>query len=116
MSDNSLIQDVCRGRWGLEIKDYISYPIHNATLFVIYESEQMEWWYESTVSVEIAMSRYEDLEYSRKEVHNETEFSSREELIDRLIAYIPNTHHAKTNEDAMHGFYRNPQTDQQIRK
>ena len=116
MGNNSLIRDVYKGRWAVEIKDYITYPIHRARLFVIYESEQMEWWYESTVSVEIAMSRYEDQEYSRKEVHSETEFSSREELINRLIAYIPNRNGAKTHEAAIYGFDRNTQTEQQLRK
>ena len=110
-TENNSIQDVCRCRWSVSLPTHTVYPIHKVELSVIYESGQMDWYYQSTVTQEAGrMGRYEDDDYFLHEEHSESEFSSREELIQRLMDFIPDC-----RRNPWHGMNRNPQADMEIR-
>ncbi len=84
------IQGAHRGAWHTDLPTVKGPLNQRALLYVEYYDDHMTWEYKSTISVEVGrMGRYEDDDYQKVEEHHETEFTSRETLIQQLVKFVP---------------------------
>ena len=85
------VPDVHRGCWFAELPEPLRVGLTHAYIFVEYINQTMHWQYYSVVYEEHGMQHYEvvDAPFERCTEHGENEFSSREQLMQCLIDFIP---------------------------
>ena len=83
------IPDVQRGCWIAELPQYSPFGRAYASVYVEYIGYTMYWNYHSVDSREVSMGHYEDDSYDYHVTHEESEFSSRDQLLQTLMDFIP---------------------------
>ena len=88
-ASGSAIPGVKKGSWKAELPAR-GPDDHRVFLTAEYAGSRIRWVYDSCISREVGpMGHWEHDPYVLTEEHGENEFSSREELMERLIAFVP---------------------------
>ena len=82
--------DVHRGCWKADLLPISPVGGENAYVYVEYIGHRMYWYYFDEYSVEVGpMGHYEDYPFEYQARHDETEFTSRDQLLQSLMDFIP---------------------------
>ncbi len=89
--------DAARGCWKIDLVPYRGEGSETASLYVEYISHTIYFTFDSCYSIEHGMLHFVDYPFTLKEQHEESEFSSREQLIQCLVDFLPNLRRSKTS-------------------